>query len=87
MLRHPYDTPTFKSNVFRLVSNERGLKRLLLLHKYTAYLKTKVQCVSVTMCSLVMSPFSCDFIKHKWTNQRISNVLTYLPCVQHSNSA
>ena len=31
--------------------------------KCTAHLKTKVKCVSVTMCSLVMSLFSRDFIK------------------------
>ena len=33
MLRHQYDTPTFKINVLRLVSNEGWLKRLLLLYK------------------------------------------------------
>ena len=29
MLRHQYDTSTFKTNVLRLVSNEGQLKRLL----------------------------------------------------------
>ena len=29
MLRHQYDTPTFKTNALRLVSNEGRLKRLL----------------------------------------------------------
>ena len=33
MLRHPYDTPTFKTNTLRLVSNEGRLKRLLQLYK------------------------------------------------------
>ena len=33
MLRHPYDTPTFKTNVLRLVSNKGRLKRLLQLYK------------------------------------------------------
>ena len=33
--------------------------------KYTAHLKTKCICVSVTTCSLVMSPFSHDFLKTK----------------------
>ena len=28
-----YDTPTFKTNAFRLLSNEGWLKRLLLLYK------------------------------------------------------
>ena len=28
MLRHPYDTPTVKTNALRLVSNEGLLKRL-----------------------------------------------------------
>ena len=50
--------------------------------KCTAHLKAKVKCVSVTMCSLVISPFSRDFIKNgNKTNQSISYVLTYLPCV------
>ena len=31
--------------------------------KYKARLKTKFKCVSVTMCSLVMSLFSHDYIK------------------------
>ena len=31
-LRHQYDTPTFKTNALRLVSNEGRLKRLLLLN-------------------------------------------------------
>ena len=31
--------------------------------KCKAHLKTKFKCIYVTMCSLVMSPFSCDFIK------------------------
>ena len=29
MLRHQYDTPTFKTNALRLVSNEGRLKRIL----------------------------------------------------------
>ena len=33
MLRQPYDTPTFKTNALRLVSNEGWLKRLLQLYK------------------------------------------------------
>ena len=33
MLRHPYDTPTFKTNLLCLVTNEGQLKRLLLLYK------------------------------------------------------
>ena len=32
MLRHPYDTPTFKTNALRLVSNEGWLKRLFQLY-------------------------------------------------------
>ena len=40
------------------------------------------------MYSLVMSPFSRDFIKTEKDYQSISrNVLTYLPCVQYSHSA
>ena len=31
MLRHQYDTPTFKTNALRLVSNEERLKRLAAL--------------------------------------------------------
>ena len=34
MLRQPYDTPTFKTKVLRLVINEGWLKRLLLLYKW-----------------------------------------------------
>ena len=34
MLCHLYDTPTFKTKVLRLVSNEGQLKRLLLLYKW-----------------------------------------------------
>ena len=33
MLCDLYDTPTFKTNALRLVSNEGGLKRLLQLYK------------------------------------------------------
>ena len=33
MLRHPYDTPTFKTKVLRLVTNEGRIKHLLLLYK------------------------------------------------------
>ena len=33
VLRHQYDTPTFKTNALRLVSNEGRLKRLLLQYK------------------------------------------------------
>ena len=33
MLCHPYDTPTFKTNVLCLVSNEGLVKCLLLLYK------------------------------------------------------
>ena len=33
MLRHPYDTPTFKTNFLRLIIDEGQLKRLLLLCK------------------------------------------------------
>ena len=33
MLRHQYDTPTFKTNALRLDSNEGRLKRLLLQYK------------------------------------------------------
>ena len=33
MLRHPYDTPTFKTNMLHLVSNEGRVKRILLLYK------------------------------------------------------
>ena len=33
MLRHQYDTPTFKTNALRLDSNEGQLKRLLLQYK------------------------------------------------------
>ena len=33
MLRHQYDTPTFKTNALRLDSNEGWLKRLLLQYK------------------------------------------------------
>jgi len=36
MLRHPYDTPTFKTNALHLVSNEGRLKRLLQLRILTA---------------------------------------------------
>ena len=36
MLRHQYDTPTFKINMSRLVSNEGQLKRLLLQYKLKA---------------------------------------------------
>ena len=31
--------------------------------KCKARLKTKIKCVCVTMCSLVMSPFSRDYMK------------------------
>ena len=31
--------------------------------KCKAHLKTKFKCVCVTMCSLVMSPFSRDYMK------------------------
>ena len=34
MLRHPYDTPTFKTKALRLVTNEGRLKRILLLYKW-----------------------------------------------------
>ena len=34
MLRHPYDTPTFKTKALRFVTNEGWLKRLLLLYKW-----------------------------------------------------
>ena len=34
ILRHPYDTPTFKSNALRLISSEGLVKRLLLLYKW-----------------------------------------------------
>jgi len=34
MLHHRYDTPTFKPNVFHLVTNEGRLKRLLQLYKW-----------------------------------------------------
>ena len=53
--------------------------------KCTAHLKAKIKCVAITMCSLVTSPFSCDFIKIKVSAMFI--VLTYLPCVQYSHSA
>ena len=33
VLRHQYDTPTFKTNALRLDSNEERLKRLLLQYK------------------------------------------------------
>ena len=33
MLRHQYDTPTFKTNALRLDSNEGQLKHLLLWYK------------------------------------------------------
>ena len=33
MLRHQYDTPTFKTNMLRLDSNEGRLKHLLLQYK------------------------------------------------------
>ena len=33
--------------------------------KYKAHLKVKFKCASVTMYSLVMSPFSHDFAKRK----------------------
>ena len=34
MLRHLYDTPTFKTNMLHLASNEGRLKHLLLLYKW-----------------------------------------------------
>ena len=34
MLRHPYDTPTFKTNALRLVSNKGWLKHILQLYKW-----------------------------------------------------
>ena len=34
MLCHPYDTPTFKTEALRLVTNEGRLKHLLLLYKW-----------------------------------------------------
>ena len=33
------------------------------VQKYKACLKVKFKCVYITMDSLVISPFSCDFIK------------------------
>ena len=47
MLRHQYDTPTFKTNTLRLDSNEGQLKRLLLQYKrlILPYLKS---CLAVT---------------------------------------
>ena len=53
--------------------NSYGLKQFLLLLKSfianvlkcKARLKTKFICVCVTMCSLVMSPFSRDYMKTK----------------------
>ena len=46
--------------------------------KYKASLKAKLKCMSVTMCSLVMAPFSWDSIKTK------IDVLTYLhECSTH----
>ena len=42
-------------------------KQLLLqrqiYYRDKAYLETKFKCLCITMCSLVMSPFSGDFIK------------------------
>ena len=34
MLRHSYNTPTFKAKALRLVTNEGRLKHLLLLYKW-----------------------------------------------------
>ena len=36
------------------------------LLKCKAHLKVKSTCLSITICSLMMSPFLCDFIKQKY---------------------
>ena len=51
--------------------------------KRKACSKVKFKCVSVTMYSLLMSPFSHDFIK---TNQSI-NCALIIESVQYSHSA
>ena len=41
----------------------------------------------VTMCSLVMSPFSCDYMKTEIDQLNYQQCFDYFTCVQNSHSA
>ena len=64
--------PVFWLMQFGCTKTQRRLMRV------KAHLKVKFECVCVTMCSLVMSLFSRDYIitlKQKFTNQSIITCL------------
>ena len=62
-----------KVDWFIVLLNNYGLKSCIAnVLKCKARLKPKFKCVCVTMCSLVMSPFSLDCVK---TGNRLIKVL------------
>ena len=53
--------------------------------KCKALLKTKFKCVYVTMCSLVMSLFSCDYMKTEIDQLKYQQCFNWFTCVQNSH--
>ena len=55
--------------------------------KCKAHLKTKFNCVCITKCSLVMSPFSRDYMKTEIDQLKYQQCFNWFTCVQNLHSA
>ena len=55
--------------------------------KCKACLESNFKCVCVTMCSLLLSLFSCDYIKAEIDKLKYRQCFNLLKCVQYPHSA